>query len=117
MNEYPENVQVLAHHVRRVLREWLPRAKESKDSPARVFAYVYGPGYRGVVCTLMLSKTGVKLGIPWGASFPDTHAVLRGAGKLHRHVPLVSIKDLQHPGIKELIAAASAACDERLSKA
>ena len=79
MNEYPENVQVLAHHVRRVLREWLPRAKESKDSPARMFAYAYGPGYRGVVCTLMLSKTGVKLGIPWGASFPDTHTVLRGA--------------------------------------
>lgn len=117
INEYPENVQKVARHAQNVMREWLPQAKETKDTPARMFAYAYGPGYRGVVCTLILSKTGVKLGIPWGASFPDKHKVLRGAGKVHRHVPLKSIEDLQQPGIRELVAAASAACNERLGKA
>lgn len=117
IDEYPENVRKIARHARGVLRKWLPRAKETKDTPARMFAYAYGPGYRGVVCTLILSKTGIKLGIPWGASFPDTHKVLRGAGKVHRHVPLTSIEDLQQPGIRELVAAASAACNERLGQA
>ena len=117
INEYPKNVQKVARHARSVLREWLPKARETKDKPARMFAYSYGPGYRGVVCTLILSKTGVKLGIPWGASFPDIHRLLRGAGKVHRHVPLKSIEDLQQPGIRELVDAASAACNERLGKA
>jgi hypothetical protein len=79
-----------------------------------MFAYTYGPGYRGVVC--ILSKLGIKLGIPWGASFPDPHKLLRGAGKVHRHVPLKSIEDLQRPGVRELVAATSAACNERLSE-
>jgi hypothetical protein len=66
---------------------------------------------------LILNKTGVKLGIPWGASFLERHKVLRGAGKVHRHVTLKSIEDLQQPGIRELIDAASAACNERLGNA
>jgi hypothetical protein len=81
-----------------------------------MFAYTYGPGYRGVVCTLILSKTGVKLGIAGGASLADPHKLLRGAGKVHRHVPLKAIEDLRQPGVKELVAAASAACIERLSQ-
>lgn len=81
-----------------------------------MFAYSYARGYRGLVCTLILSKSEVKLGIPWGASFPDEHKLLRGAGKVHRHVPLKRIEDLQQPGIRDLVAAASAACEQRVGK-
>jgi len=111
---YPENVQTLVRHARRALRDWLPLAKETEDASARMFAYTYGPGYRGMICTLILSKSGVKLGIPWGASFPDRHKLLRGEGKVHRHVPLKVLDDLQQPGLQELVASASAACKERL---
>jgi len=114
---YPENVQTLARSSRTLVRQWLPHAKEGEDSAARLFAYSYGPGYKGVICTLILSKTGVKLGIAGGASLPDPHKLLRGEGKVHRHVPLKAIEDLQQPGVKELVAAASAACHERLGNA
>ena len=109
-------VETLAREARSVLREWLPEAEETKDEAARMFAYTYGAGYRGVVCTLLLSKSGVKIGIPWGASFPDGHKLLRGEGKVHRHVPLKVVEDLQQPGVKEMVAAASAACKQRLNK-
>lgn len=117
LKAYPRNVQQLAHEARKTLREWLPRSKETEDTVARLFAYAYGPGYRGVACTLMLSKSGVKIGIAWGASFADPHKLLRGEGKVHRHVPLKSPEDLRQPGVKDLVAAAGAACQARLSKA
>ena len=57
INEYPEKVQTVVRlYARSRLREWLPRAKEPRDLPARMFGYAYGPGYRGVICTLILSK-------------------------------------------------------------
>ena len=114
---YPDNVQTLALHARKLLREWLPDAKETEDPSARMFAYAYGPGYRGVICTLILSKAGIKLGIVGGASFVDRHKLLRGEGKVHRHVPLKTVEDLQQQGVKELVAAASTACNQRLGRA
>ena len=117
IDQYPDTVQTLARHARHVLREWLPKATESEDASARMVAYSYGSGYRGVICTLLLSKSGVKLGIAWGASFADPQKLLQGNGKIHRHVPLKAIEDLQQPGIKELVFAASAACKERLRNA
>lgn len=116
LGSYPDSTQTLVQRARKLLRDWLPEATETEDSSARLFGYSYGPGYRGTVCTLILSKSGAKLGIPQGASFPDPHKLLRGAGKVHRHVPLNAAEDLQRPGVKELIIAASAACHERLAK-
>ena len=116
-NAYPKPVRALTQHAREALRGWLPEAKETQDPSAKLFAYVYGPGYRGVVCTLILSRSGVKLGIAGGASFADPHKLLRGAGKVHRHIPLKAEADLRQPGVREMVAAASAACLERLGRA
>ena len=65
------------------------------------------------MCTLILSQTGVKLGIPYGAAMPDPNALMRGAGKVHRHVVLQTPADLKQPGLKALIKAALAAWKER----
>jgi len=117
LSAYPETVQKLALETRRIVRAWLPRASETEDTAARMFAYAYGPGYKGVVCTVMLSKSGVKLGIAWAALLPDPHKLRHGEGKVHRHVPLKAPADLRKAGLKELVAAAGAACRERLDKA
>jgi hypothetical protein len=115
LESYPESVQTITRHARKLLREWLPGAKESVDESARMFAYAYAPGYKGMVCTLILSKTGIKLGIVRGATFPDPHNLLRGVGKVHRHVPMKALDDLRQPGVRELVAAASAACKAQLT--
>jgi len=44
-----------------------PKAQESIDESAKLFGFSYGPGYKGLVCTLIMSRTGVKLGIVRGA--------------------------------------------------
>src|SRR5262245_4208541 len=102
---YPAEVGELARAARKLIKKIVPKAEEKLDTSAKVIGFGYGPGYKGVVCTLILSKTGVKLGIPYGASMPDPEGLLRGAGKVHRHVVLENAADLKEPGVKALIEA------------
>jgi hypothetical protein len=103
---YPPEVGALAQAARRLLQESLPNAAETLDKSAKVIGYGYGPGYKGCVCTLILSKTGVKLGIAYGASMPDPKGLMRGEGKVHRHVPLQTLADLKQPGVRALVKVA-----------
>ena len=114
LRSYPEDVQMLARKTRKTLREWLPGADEAVDETARIVGYHYGPGYKGMVCTLILSKSGIKLGLVNGAALADPCGLLGGTGKVHRHVQLRTVRDLQRAGLKQLVLGASAACHKRL---
>jgi hypothetical protein len=115
LRAYPEDIRRLAADSRRCIKEWLPDALEGVDASARLVSYSHGPGYKGCVCTLILSKTGIKLGLVGGATLPDPHRLLSGRGKVHRHVQLTTTSDLRQAGVKALVLAASAACLERLA--
>jgi hypothetical protein len=69
-------------------------------------SYGYGPGYTGMVSTLMLSTKGVKLGVIGGASLPDPYGLLEGDGTRHRHIVLKEPGDLRRRGVKEFVRAA-----------
>jgi len=98
---------------RDLLAEALPGATETLDGSAKLLAYGYGPGYKGLVCTLLLSQTGVKLGISRGSKLPDPKQLMQGSGKVHRHVQLRTTADLKQPGLKPLLKAALAAWKKR----
>jgi hypothetical protein len=112
--DYPPEVRVLTRAARAFLAETLPGSAEALDESARVIGYSYGPGYKGLVCTLILSRTGVKLGVVRGSELPDPKHLLDGSGKVHRHVPLKSPADLKRPGLKALIRAAHKAWKARV---
>jgi hypothetical protein len=79
------------------------------DASARVIGYGFGAGYADLICTIILSKGGVKLGIVGSAELPDPNNLLEGAGKRHRYVPLAKPSDLGKPGLKSLLEARVAA--------
>ncbi len=110
---YPPRVREVARAARRLLKQVLPRAAETLDETARIIGYGYGPGYAGLVCTLIPSRAGVKLGIVRGAELDDPRGLLEGSGKVHRHVALRSPADLKRPGIRPLLKAALAAWRRR----
>jgi hypothetical protein len=112
---YPPDVRELTVAARSFLRSALPGATETLDESARVIGYGYGPGYKAHVCTLILSRTDVKLGIAWGAELPDPKYLMTGTGKVHRHVPLATIADLKQPGLKTLLKSALSACKARMA--
>ena len=113
LKSYSADVQALVDKARRLLLKLLPGAEETADSSASVLSYGYGPGYRGMICTLILSKSGVKLGFVRGAELPDSSGLLEGSGKKHKYVQLKTPADLDRPGVKELIKAGHAAWKQR----
>lgn len=109
----PPDAQVLADKARRLLLKLLPEAEETVDPTASVLSYGYGPGYRGMICTLLLSKSGVKIGFVHGAELADPAGILEGSGKKHKYIQLKTASDLNRAGVKQLIEAAYAARRQR----
>ena len=110
---YPPEVSDLALSARDFLAKALPGAEETLDESAKLLGYGYGPGYKGLLCTLLLSKNGIKLGISHGSELPDPKQLMQGSGKVHRHVQLRTKNDLKQPGLKPLLKAALAAWKKR----
>lgn len=100
---YPASVQEVARGLREVVSAAVPQANEMVDLSARVIGYGFGDGYKELICTIILSKSGVKLGIVNGASLPDPHGLMEGVGKKHRYVVLNTTADLKKKGLKDLI--------------
>jgi hypothetical protein len=96
-----------------LLADAFPGSTETLDLPARMIAYSYGPGYKGLACTLILSRGGVKIGVVRGSELADPKGLLEGSGKVHRHVALKTPADLERPGLKPLLKASLAAWKAR----
>ena len=114
---YPPDVKALTLAARKFVLDALPAADERVDPSVALIGYGYGPGYKGLICTLILSKSGVKLGVARGAGLPDPRGLLEGSGKIHRYVPLNRPSDLRRPGLKQLMKSAAKAWRERSAEA
>jgi len=97
---YPVFVRDLAVSLRATIRSTIPEAREMLDLQGRVIGYGFGSGYADLICTIIPSKTGVKLVIVRGAELPDPHALLTGTGKRHRYVEFTEASDLRRAGVK-----------------
>jgi len=106
LSKYPREVREVVAAARAYLKRVLPDIDESVDRSTGLIGYSYGPGYKGLVCTLILSRTGVKLGIVRGAELPDPKGLMAGRGKVHRHVQLSSVADLKRSGLMPLLKRA-----------
>ena len=111
---YPAPVAETAQAVRAAILSALPNAEETVDARDRVVGYGFGPGYAGVVCTIIMSKTGVKLGVVNGATLPDPAGLLEGAGKRHKYVAVQDAKAAKNPALKALLKRAHAAWKKRV---
>ena len=100
---YPPEIAELAATARDFLLSLFPKLHEEVDPKAPYVFYSYGPGYKGLVCTLFLSKSAVKIGLVDGSDLPDPHHLLEGKGKVHKHVVLKSAADLKKAGLKQLV--------------
>jgi hypothetical protein len=112
--KYPDDVQKLALETRKFILECVGQATEIVDTSAPVVGYGYGPGYKDTICTMILSKSGVKLGLAGGASLPDPQMLMDGNGKVHRYVQLNCVADLKRRGLKPLLKAALDAYRDRV---
>jgi len=92
--------------VREVVLENLPGAQEQVDLPAKMIAYTYGPKYADMICTIIPSKKGLKLGFYKGNELADPHGLLEGTGKISRYIVIKDEKQIKSTPIIEMIQRA-----------
>lgn len=109
LQAYAPHVQQLALAVRHMLLERLPDITEQVDLPAKMMAYTYGEKYKDVICVVIPSKQGLKLGFNRGVDLPDPFGQLQGSGKISRYVVIKSVQQVESAELAGLVASALAA--------
>jgi hypothetical protein len=112
-SKYDEKIAGLAAHLRNFLLIELKDITELPDNSASIIGYGYGTGYKDLICTILLSKKGVKLGFYKGSELPDPKKLLTGTGKVHRFVEIRSEADIRNPELKKLLSTALTAFKKR----
>ena len=114
LSSYDEQIFSNALKLREVLLANLSGIMEQVDLPARMIAYCYGQKYAEMICTIIPSKKGLKLGFYKGPELPDPDGLLEGEGKISRYVVIHSPEQINSPAIKKLLASALAAYRARM---
>ena len=97
----------VARHAAELILVLLPEATISMDEQNLGFGV--GTGYKGLVFTVAPHTSHVTLGLARGASLPDPDGLLEGSGKVHRHVKLRTVADVDRPELRALMESAVAA--------
>jgi len=113
LSRYDEKVYKLATELRKVILENLPDIIELLDGPAKMIAYCYGQKYADLVCVIIPSKKGLKLGFNRGIELSDPDKMLEGNGKVSRYVEIRSADSIKSVAMKTLIKEASKAYELR----
>ena len=109
LGPYGDVIQKLALAARRLVLEEAPEASEfvyQVYTIADHFAFTDRPSDAFVFTTT--HANWVNLGFNFGAVLPDPGHLLRGEGKLIRHVRITQTADLAPPGVRALVRAAIA---------
>ena len=112
--QFPEGVAAMGSSLRQFLLGHLKGITEQPDPKANVIGYSYGAGYKDLICTIILSKKGIKLGFYKGAELRDLKKLLTGSGKVHRYVEINSEEDIRNPALLALLEHAVQARGKRL---
>ena len=88
LSKYDEKVSAVGFQLRECLLKELKEITEYPDGPANITGF--GPGYKQLLCTIIPSMKGIKLGFYKGSELPDPKNRLARAGKVHRYVEIKS---------------------------
>lgn len=116
LSQYNEQVSSDAQKLRKLLLATLPNITEQFDAPARMIAYCYGQKYSELICVIIPSKKGLKLGFNNGVELPDPTQLLKGSGKISRYVEILSEQQINSAELKNLLQSALVNYKQRISK-
>lgn len=116
LSQYDDEIYINALKLRGILIKYLPGITEQVDLPARMIAYCYGQKYSEIICTIIPSKKGLKLGFYKGTELADPEKLLEGTGKISRYVQIKSEEQIYSDAIKNLILNAFDSYKQRTNK-
>jgi hypothetical protein len=95
-------VRELVLKTQELLEKELPNSQQELDIPAKMLAFSYGTGYKGMICVILPSQKGVKLSFSKGAELSSKSNLLTGVGKKTRSVE-ITLALLKKTELAELI--------------
>ncbi|MGA0555655.1 DUF1801 domain-containing protein [Larkinella sp. VNQ87] len=104
--DYKPEVRDLALKVRELVRTILPEAHEAVHTGYKTISYGTGPRMSDEICYIAPLSSSVNLGFHYGTQLPDPNSLLKGTGKLLRHIKFESPEEVAKPGITELLEVA-----------
>lgn len=116
LSNYSDEVFRCSIKLRELLIKSLPDIIEQMDLPAKMIAYCYGQKYSEMICTIIPSKKGLKLGFYKGADLSDPNGLLQGTGKISRYFEIKSEQQINSAALKKLLATALTAYKQRMKK-
>ena len=116
LSQYDEEVIAMTLQLREVVLDCLLGVIEQPDLPAKMIAYCYGQKYSEMICTIIPSKKGLKLGLYKGNELPDPSGMLEGTGKISRYVQIKSAKQIHSAPLKKLMSSALKAYQRRIKE-
>lgn len=115
LSAYEEKIATPGFALRDFLLSHLKDIIEQPDAPAHIIGYNYGTGYKTLICTIIPSKKGIKLGFNHGSLLPDPDHLLEGSGKVHKYVVINSTDDIKNPALLKLLKEAVKAYGVRIA--
>ena len=114
IGRYTPEIVARAKEVLAAMRRHLPPCIELVYDNYNALVVGFGPTdcASDAVFSIVLYPRWVTLFFLHGATLPDPSKVLKGSGKIVRHVVLDSAADLDKPAIRKLMDRALAACEE-----
>jgi hypothetical protein len=115
--EFPKlqpHVLEIALELQNLILRIFPAAEVTFDGENVGFGL--GSGYKGLVFVISPFRTHVNLGVVSGAILEALVGLLQGTGKVHRHVKLKQIEQVQDPELEELMLRALQAAQKRILK-
>lgn len=113
LSRFDEKTALLATQLREFLLKELRDITEIPDNAVNIIGYGYGNGYKDLICTIMLSKQGIKLGFNKGSELSDPQKLLTGTGKVHRYAEIKTEADIKSTALKKLLSEALKAYRQR----
>ncbi len=108
IGKYTPEIGVLAQTVLVKMRARLPGAIELVYDNYNALVIGFGPTERAsdLIFSIALYPRWVSLFFTQGAGLPDPQKLLKGSGKIFRHIVLKEATDLDKPAVQALMAGA-----------
>jgi len=105
---YDPKVQEICLELRKIVLELLPESHETLYAGWKNFTYGIGESRsdKDLIVYIAPFKDSVNLGFYRGTNLPDKKKLLKGTGKLLKHIKLKTISDYEIDDIKQLITEA-----------
>lgn len=104
--DIPFELRGLVHQTRALILAVMPETIEQLDPSIRMIAYGVDRSYKGLICSITIFKSYINIMLAQGASLPDPDGLLKGTGKLARHIRIEKSSELENPGVRAMLETA-----------